>query len=428
MKHRKILASSAVLAAAAAVLLLSGCGKEKDAVSGPAKKPPLVSTEFATEGPIAQKLSIVGEVAANNTVAVRAAVEGPIAYCPWREGDRVEEAGQKLIEIDRPLYREEVAAAAAALEVVEAKLADMKAGARPEEVAQAREAVRPLEESAAFARNDLQRVQKLADSGAVAGEDVEKARVSAVKCQADLASAKQRLLILESGLTKTEIAVQQAVVDETAARLAVARARLQECTINAPFAGTITAVHVRPGDFATARTLLVEMMDDDSLVVRFAVPESVAWLVKQGADVSIRFDAYPGREFAGRIVRTYPELDSSSRTRTVEAALNESIDLLPGMFARVSVTLRRADDACIVSDNAILSMPNGDTVVFVADGGKAVMRKVELGIEAGSSVQVLSGVEQGENVIVAGNETLRNGMEIRVKGGNAAPAGQREGS
>ncbi|NQT18270.1 MAG: efflux RND transporter periplasmic adaptor subunit [Planctomycetes bacterium] len=426
MKHGKILAA-ALAVAAPAMLLFCGCGKESAAGPGKSKKPPLVAVQPAAKGPIAQELQVVGDVAATNTVTIQATVEGPIAYCPWREGDRIDEAGRKLIGIDRPLYRQETVAGQAALAVAEAKLADLKAGARPEEVAQARETVTQLEECSVFARNDLERVQKLAESGSVPGEEVGKARVSSVKCQTELVSAKERLAMLQAGPTETQIAIQEALVQEAAAKLAVANAKLAECTIPAPFAGTVTKVHVRPGDLATVRTPLLEMMETSSLVVRFAVPESQAWLIKQGADVSIRFDAYPGRQFAGRVVRTYPELDDSSRTRTVEASLVEAIDLLPGMFARTAVTIRRVEDACIVSDKAILSMPNGDAVVFIADGGRAVLRKVELGIEDGSKVQVLGGVQHGENVIIAGNETLKNGMEIRVKGGKAGPAAQREG-
>ncbi len=384
----------------------------------PPKKAPLVRTVAAEKARLAESLEATGEVVATRAVTIQATVEGPIAFCPWREGDRVEisaDGPTKLIEIDRQLYRAEVQAAQAALAVAKAKLADLTADARPEEVAQAKEDVKKLEECARFARSDLDRVQKLVESGSVPGEMVEKARVAFVTCQTQLVSAKQKLAILTAGPTKTEIAVQQAAVDEARARLAVVSAKLAECTIPVPFAGVVTKVYVQPGDLATVRAPLLKMFDPASLVVRFAVPESQSTQVAPGAAVSIRLDAYPNRSFEGSISRVYPELDPKTRTRTVEAKLASGPDdLVPGMFARVDVAVREVPDAVVVPDSALLTMANGQTVVFVLVDGKAVLRKVRLGIERDRKVQVTEGVEPGELVIVAGNEGLKDGAAVRT--------------
>jgi multidrug efflux pump subunit AcrA (membrane-fusion protein) len=96
-------------------------------------------------------VDLTGEVVATDSVVVSATVEGPIAFFPWREGDRVEAAGAKLVVIDRGIYQADVHAARAALEAAKAKLADLKAGTRPEEITQAREVVRKLDEATAFA-------------------------------------------------------------------------------------------------------------------------------------------------------------------------------------------------------------------------------------------------------------------------------------
>lgn len=430
MRHATSLAMSALLAGLAWV---AGCGTDRAAEpkAKPPKKAPLVRAEPARRAPISRTLEVTGEVVATQTVTIRATVEGPIAFCPWREGDRVKK-DEKVIAVDRPLYRDEAQAAQAALDVAKAKLADLKAGTRPELIAQTHETVKYLEECAAFAKNDLDRSEKLVRSGSLPGEDMEKARVAYVKCQTDLAAARERLAMLEAGPTETEVAVQKALVEEAAARLQVAKAKLLECVITAPFHAAIAKVHVRPGDLATPNAPLVTLLDLASLVVRFGVPEREAGGMHQGQSVRLSFDAYPDKAYQGEVARLYPELDLESRTRTVEAkVVGESPELLPGMFARVQVVLATVPDAVVVAQSAVVVRADGKRIVFVVRDGQAELREVETGIEEGRLLQVVRGVAPGEQVIVEGNENLKNGVAVRLpgagkKGSEGAPTTPKE--
>ena len=429
MRHA---APAAVTAALLSLAWLAGCGtgQSGDEKSKP-KKPPLVGAQPARKAPISKTLEVTGEVVATQTVTIRATVEGPIAFCPWREGDHAKK-GEKLIEIDRPLYREEVLAAQAALDVTKARLADLKAGTRPEEIAQARESVKQLEECTSFAKSDLERSEKMVRSGSMAGEAMEKARVAYVKCQTDLASARKRLAMFEAGPTKTEVAVQEALVGEAAAKRQVAQAKLSECVINAPFPAAVAKVHVRPGDLATPGAPLVTLLDLSSLVVRFAVPEKEAGGIPIGQPVALRFDAYPGSMHGGKVARLYPELDPASRTRTVEAKVGGgSPELLPGLFARVQVVLATVPDAVVVPQSAVLVRADGKRIVFVVRDGQAQLREVETGIEQGRLVQVTRGIAPGEQVVAEGNESLKDGVAVRLpsagkKGSEGTPAKPKE--
>jgi len=378
------------------------------------KKPVRVEVVAAERGRLVESLETTGDVVAMNMVMLQATVEGPIAFCPWREGDRVEKAGQKLIEINRPLYRLEVAATEAALAVAKAKLADLKAGARPEVIAQARETVLQLEDCTNFAKADLGRIGALVKSGSLSAESVEKARVSYVKCQTQLRSANKQVAMLEAGPTATEVAVQKAAVDEAVVKVALARAKLDECLLKAPFAGVITQVLVRPGDLATPRASLLKMMDTSSLVVRAGLPESCAASIRKGGEATVHLDAYPGRTFKARIERVHPRLEWDSRTRFIEARVTDPIQLIPRMFARLSVQGRVAEDAVTVPDAAIVTTPRGQKVVFVVSENKASMRKVSVGLEQGGRVQIIEGVQAGEKVVVAGNLNLKDGADIKL--------------
>ena len=395
------------------IACMAGCSSDKK-TQEKSKKPPRVEAVAAEKRRLVELIETTGNVIATNTVTLEATVEGPISFCPWREGDRVERAGQKLIEIDRPLYRQEVAAAEAALAVARAKLADLKAGARPEKIADAKESVRHFDDCTSFAQADLERIRSLVESGSLAAEMAEKARVDYVKCHTQLEAARQWLSMLEAGPTKTEIGVADAAVDEAAAKVSLARAKLDECLLKAPFAGIITEVYVRPGDLATPRAQLVKMMDSSSLVVRAGLPENCASDIREGTETIIRLDAFPGKTFSARIERVYPQLEWESRTRIIEARIVESVDLIPHLFARMSVQGRIAEDAVVIPDAAIVTTPRGHKIVYVVKDGKASMRKVALGIEQGDSVQVTDGVQPGEMVVIAGNLNLKDGVMVQL--------------
>jgi len=402
----------------AALLLMSGCGDTGQKGQQAQKKVPLVTVEVVTKGELVRSIDLTAEVVPIEAIRISPTVDGPIGFCPWREGDRVE-AGQKLIEIDREMYRAEVKAAEAALAVAQAKLDDLKAGSRPEEIDKARQSVREAEQSAEFEQADLKRVTQLVQKGILASEDLEKARVKQVAAEAKVKSARRQLEMLEEGYTRTAIAVQEAAVKEAAAHLELAQARLNECVITAPFAGTITKVFVRKGDMAfmpkaASAAPLLEMADLSSLVVRCAVPEANAAEVRQGMKAQVRLDALRGKTLPAEVTRVFPQLDGRMRTRTIELVLQDNVQPAPGMFGRVRLILASAPDAVTVPVQAVIVAPTGASVAFVAADGKAAQRKVQTGIEEGGRVQILSGLKPGEKVIVSGQEKLKDGAEIRL--------------
>ncbi|MEW6710205.1 MAG: efflux RND transporter periplasmic adaptor subunit [Candidatus Riflebacteria bacterium] len=402
----------------------TGCNRSSQATATAKGKPvPAVKTVEARKIVMNNRISTTGNVIVDKQVVIQATVEGPISFCPWEEGDRVE-AGQKLIEIDRPLYRQEVNLAKAALDVAKAKLADLAAGTRHEEISQAAELVKQKEQAAEFAKADYARIEALVKSGALAAEAAEKSRVDSVRCQTDLAAAREKLSMLKSGPTRTFIGIQRAAVAEAEARLGIAEAKFQECIINAPFSGIISKVKINPGDLATPRAPLIEIYDPSSIMVRFAVAESSSAKIKAGITVNVKLDAYPEKIYSAVVNKVYPELAKDSRSRLVEARVLDAPELIPGMFARVEADLE-SSECLAIPDAAILSTVRGERIVYVASGTSAIMRKIETGLENETMVQVLKGVADGELVITEGNRSIKNGSEIKILGnGQKAPETQ----
>ena len=233
-------------------------------------------------------------------------------------------------------------------------------------------------------RVELRRVERLVETGAIPAEELDAAKVK---------------------------------VSAARARFANAAEKLGDYRIVAPWDGVVSKVHVAVGDFVSARDTLIEVFDPESFVLRAAVPESASIRVSQATAVEVELDAHPGRRFRGEVIRLYPELDRRTFTRTIEVELEDEVALVPGMFARLKLTLSSAPEAIAVPIEAVLHREDAGPAVFViSEQAKAIRRQVKTGIEEPGLIQITAGLEAGEKVAVAGHGRLRDGMKVRRAG------------
>ena len=259
-----------------------------------------------------------------------------------------------------------------------------------------------------------ERVLTIGRSGAAAAQVT--AMAESVKEQA--AELNRTKILVQSGaIPGSQLDTARAKYEGARALMAKARESAGDYSVAAPWDGVVSKVLVKDGDFVAPRAPLVEMYDPKSLVIRLAVPEAQSTLVFKGMPVKVQMDAYPGKTFEGKISLVYPDLDTRMRTRTAEVKLDYPVALIPGMFARLQVVIETATDAVVVPGDAVLVLPNGEKVAFILKDGKAQRRVVQTGLEAGGQVQIVSGVQPGETVVTAGNEKLKDGMEVKAQGG-----------
>jgi RND family efflux transporter MFP subunit len=259
-----------------------------------------------------------------------------------------------------------------------------------------------------------ERVLSIGRSGAAAAQVT--AMAESVKEQA--AELNRTKILVQSGaIPGSQLDTARAKYEGARALMAKARESAGDYSVAAPWDGVVSKVLVKDGDFVAPRAPLVEMYDPNSLVIRLAVPEAQSTLVFKGMPVKIQMDAYPGKTFEGKISLVYPDLDTRMRTRTAEVKLNYPVALIPGMFARLQVVIETATGAVVVPGDAVLVLPNGEKVAFIIKDGKAQRRVVQTGLEAGGQVQIVSGIQPGETVVTAGNEKLKDGMEVKAQGG-----------
>ncbi|BAN36880.1 RND family efflux transporter MFP subunit (plasmid) [Sulfuricella denitrificans skB26] len=238
--------------------------------------------------------------------------------------------------------------------------------------------------------DNLARTRRLVESGALAGEQLDSAAANA---------ARMRALLVKAQETTRDYAVL------------------------APWAGVVSKMKVRDGDFVAPRAPLAEIYEPKSLIVRLAVPEQEAARLALGMKAEVELDAYPGKRYAGSVSRLYPYLDIRTRTRTAEITVADVPNLLPGMFARAFLVRETLADTITVPAYSLAAIPGGGFAVFVAKDGKAVRRKVETGIEVDGRVRIVSGLDAGDKLIVAGQEKLKDGAAVKLPEAAAKNAG-----
>lgn len=243
-----------------------------------------------------------------------------------------------------------------------------------------------------------------------------------------LSAAKAALKEQEEELRRTEQLVKSGAIpgsqsdtarskyESAKAQVAKAKESADDYSVTAPWDGIISKVSVRDGDYVAPRTPLVEIFDPASLVIRFAVPEAKSADILENMPVKAQLDAYPGKTFEGKISRAYPELDAKMRTRTVEAVLNESPHLIPGMFARIKVMLKNIPNAVSVPADALIVSPKGERIVVVVENGKSKRRVVITGIEDAGRIQIVKGISPNDEVVISGGEKLKDDTEVQAKG------------
>ena len=196
--------------------------------------------------------------------------------------------------------------------------------------------------------------------------------------------------------------------------LAEAEWRLEKTQIRAPFDGRVTlrnctlGQHIRPGDE------LFTVTDFDPLIARIYLPEKDVLALDEGREVRIRLAAAEGVRFRGRILRITPVVDTATGTVKVTiAAIEPPRDVRPGGFVAVDITRETHADALLLPKEAVIRELK-KAHVFVANESVAEKRAVTLGFEEGKKIEILTGSDRGEQIVVAGQGGLDDGSTVKV--------------
>lgn len=251
-----------------------------------------------------------------------------------------------------------------------------------------------------------------------------RAQVASARANFDVAKTTyERAEQLREGqvITAAEYERDRAAHAAAQAQLSQLETRLGYATIRAPAAGVVTEKNVEAGDIVAPQTRLFTVGDLSTMVVRVPVSEMDVVELSTGEPVRVALDAFPGQTVEGRIRRIFPSANPETRLVPVEVALQGDGARMarPGFLARVTFALGARTDTHLVPASAVVG-DAGTPAVFVVENGAASRRRVETGLTSQGRVEILSGVEPGEIVIVQGNNSLRDGAQVRVVSGPGA--------
>ena len=197
---------------------------------------------------------------------------------------------------------------------------------------------------------------------------------------------------------------------------------VENTVLTSPMSGVVTARNYDPGDMTGQLPILtVEQIHPVKVIVN--VSETDFAKVSRNMPVKITLDTYPDREFTGRVHLIHPKVDPQSRTFTVEITIeNAGEEVLPGMFARVEHGYGSAERV-VVPDRAVVKMPgSGNKYVYVYRNGVVSYNQVELGRRVDDAYEIISGVADGDTVVITGQNRLSDGARVEVINPSASKA------
>lgn len=278
--------------------------------------------------------------------------------------------------------------------------------------------VKSIKAQLVLAEKELQRAQKLFDSGDVSRSILDQRRAGRDSLLGQLDEARSNAAVAVKAINTAETQVASARTGVTTAETQVEQAKksLGDTVIYAPISGYVSERIADPGEFITPNTpnsKVATIVRTAVLRLRIDVPEQSIGKVGIGQSISLQTSAYPDRNFAGTVVRMSPGLNTSARTLTVEAEVSNVDGLLkPGQFAVVRITQPKPEPAIMIPATAVKA--EGDiNKVYVIKDGAAREQLVQLGLLEDGMIQVKQGIAEGDMVATSNLNSLIDGILVR---------------
>jgi RND family efflux transporter MFP subunit len=392
---------------------LTSCGHATQAASEQTAVPVQLRTPAVVER--AESVSASGSVEGSETADVAFQVGGRVARVLVEEGQHVTK-GQLLAEIEPTDYRNEFNAATAQKEAAQAVQQRADAGVRQQELEQARI---DFERSA----DEYQRMKFLLDRKSLPPNDFK-------KFEAAYKDSRERYEMAKEGTRKEDIANAHAQAQAAEAQASEEAKRLSDTRLIAPISGNISMRRVDPGQTVAAGTPVFSIVDLNPVKVRVGVPEAEIGKVKYGARAEVSAPSLAGCRFEGKIGIIGVAAEAASRTYTVKIIVpnpgqsnpsqsNPGPVLLAGMVAEARIFGPAKARVLTLPAEAIVHDPQGAPLVYVynSDRKRVYGRKVDVGPPIGAEVEIHSGLQGKEQIVVSGQQKLREGSLVEIAGG-----------
>jgi len=359
-----------------AVFLLTGCGEKIEPGNvEPSKtgrvKAPVVSVKIISQPFFYES---VGTVSAKTVSTISSKLMGTLREVFVREGDRVNK-GDRLANIDNRQTTAMLNQAKAAL-------------------AEARRGESATRAGAELAKTTYDRYQNLIKDGSASPQEFDEVKSKYEQAQAGLAAAKQRVKQAEAKLSSAVVSAKDAV-------------------ILAPYDGTIRAKMIDVGDLAAPGKPLFTLETTGNYIVELVLPEQYIHTVGLNQTVTVTVSALNNQAFTGNVLEIFPAADAKSRSFLVKVKISADKALRSGMFARVSIPVGNAS-LILIPLTAIIQSGQLTGIYIVDDTQTAKFRLIRTGRIFGESIEVLSGLKEGDRYVSVPPSNLNNNMTVEA--------------
>jgi len=376
--HSGMIAAIVIISVFAAMGIANMVRLHRPAASQPPTSPAVpVETGVCTWRPLERNISQIGNILPMISVRVYARVAGKIIQ-------RIAvEKGNRLNRGDAIAFLER--------DTIDAQLAEGRAG-----LAAARAGLRQVNANLDTLARDRQRMEYLFQEKAVARQTLDHIR------------AQHQALIEGRTLAQAQVEKANAILDQL-------QVLSDNHVVKAPATGVVAERHVDVGAMSVPTVPIVSIADEDRVKIVTSVTEKDMPAIYCGLPVRIRVDAFPDRRFDGTISIVGPTVDPMTRAAELEIHIANPDRLLkPGMFANIMLQLGQT--TCLtVNQQALIRIPGtGSYFVYVVANGHAEMKNVTIGVHQGAWVEILSGLTDGQTVVIRGQNRLKDGMAVTI--------------
>jgi RND family efflux transporter MFP subunit len=387
----------------ASVVLLAGC-QQKPEVAADQPVPVRLQLPHHVQQPVS--VAVSGSVEANVAALTAFQVGGRVLHVYVEEGQRVTK-GQILADLDPTDYRNAYNAAAGEADAANAENLKAKAGLRHQELEQTRI-------DFDRAQDEYQRLKYLYDHQSLPANDFH-------KIEAAFLASQQRYDMAQSGTRVEDKQAASAQLSAATAQMQEAKKRLADCQLRAPISGFVGMRQIDEGVTIAPGVPVISVVDLDPVKVRVGIPETEVGKVRVGDRAVVSIPSLNGQQFDGRIEAIAAASDPASRTYVSKIVVaNPTRVLLAGMVSDARLIGDSQVNAITIPGSAIVRDARGVAQVFLVTPGqnRAYGRRVDVGAMIGNEVEIRNGLTGNEQVVVDGQNYVREGSLVKIEGGS----------
>lgn len=396
----------------AALVVLSGCGKEKEQAKE-AEAPTTVMVEAAVYGAIDHVVTADAVLYPINQANVTSKISAPVKRVLVNRGDHVR-TGQLLVELENADLAASANESKSQYEQTQAAFQTLTGATVFEDKTKAQADVQSGQQTYDAAKKLYENRVALQKEGALAQKLVDDAKVAMVQAQSQIETAQRHLQALNQVSQRESIRGAEAQVNAAKAHFENASVQVGYAQVRSPIAGVVADRSVYAGEMPASGSALVSIVDISKIVARANVPVKEAQSIKVGRPARI---TGPDGDLPGTVTVVSPEVDPS--TTTVEVwvqADNSGEKLKPGGTVRVAIIAETIQNTIVVPATALLNSDDGSPkAMVITSDNVAHERHISVGIRQGDRVQIVSGLQPGDQVVTSGGLGLEDKAKVKIE-------------